>query len=164
MHLQYLGYPILNDPLYNDVIFGPEKGRAGNFGKTDEQLVKDLIHAHNAENWSKSEDEFPCLPIAVDTNGDAEVTGKLPKPEQLNHSTESVCSMQTQTGIDLPDTKFDQGKFSVDPFCQECKVRYKDPEPKDLIMYLHAVKYSGPDWEYETPMPVWANVNWENPL
>lgn len=33
-------------------MFGPLKGRGGDIGgKTDEQLVKDLINIHNAENW-----------------------------------------------------------------------------------------------------------------
>lgn len=33
-------------------MFGPVKGKGGDIGgKTDEQLVKDLINIHNAENW-----------------------------------------------------------------------------------------------------------------
>lgn len=46
------GYPVINDPLYNHDVFGPVKGKGGDIGgKTDEQLVKDLINIHNAENW-----------------------------------------------------------------------------------------------------------------
>lgn len=42
----------MNDPLYNHEVFGPNKGRGGDIGgKSDEQLVKDLINIHNAENW-----------------------------------------------------------------------------------------------------------------
>lgn len=42
----------MNDPLYNHEVFGPVKGRGGDIGgKTDDQLVKDLINIHNAENW-----------------------------------------------------------------------------------------------------------------
>lgn len=47
-----LGYPVVNDPLYNHEVFGPSKGKGGDIGgKSDEQLVKDLINIHNAENW-----------------------------------------------------------------------------------------------------------------
>lgn len=47
-----VGYPVVNDPLYNHEVFGPTKGRGGDIGgKTDEQLVRDLINIHNAENW-----------------------------------------------------------------------------------------------------------------
>lgn len=43
---------MINDPLYNHEVFGPVKGKGGDIGgKTDEQLVKDLINIHNAENW-----------------------------------------------------------------------------------------------------------------
>ena len=31
---------------------------------------------------------------------------------------------------------------TVDKNCYECKVRYRDPKPKDLVMFLHALKYS----------------------
>lgn len=50
--LYQIGYPVVNDPLYNHEVFGPTKGRGGDIGgKTDEQLVRDLINIHNAENW-----------------------------------------------------------------------------------------------------------------
>lgn len=164
VHLQYLGYPIENDPLYNDTIFGPEKGRNGNFGgKSDEQLVKDLIFAHNAENWCTSFNELPCLPEVLTNSSGAVSAEKSQITEIIDHNSESFISLSTQTGMDMPDMKFDKSKISIDPFCQECKIHYKDPESKDLIMYLHAMKYSGSDWAYESPMPVWADVNWKKP-
>lgn len=50
--LLHIGYPVVNDPLYNHEVFGPTKGKGGDIGgKTDEQLVRDLINIHNAENW-----------------------------------------------------------------------------------------------------------------
>jgi hypothetical protein len=51
-HRHFTGYPVVNDPLYNHEVFGPSKGKGGDIGgKTDEQLVRDLINIHNAENW-----------------------------------------------------------------------------------------------------------------
>ena len=41
----------MNDPLYNHVVFGPNKGKGGIIGKSDDQLIQDLIAIHNAENW-----------------------------------------------------------------------------------------------------------------
>lgn len=172
VHLQYLGHPIQNDPLYNDTIFGPEKGRDGNFGKTDEQLVQDLIKAHNAESWSVVDNGLPILPAvdyelpvlsaAVD-NGIGNQEPPLWQATNGELKSGVTIDASVQTGIDVPDVEFDKKKLTVDAHCHECKIRYKDPEPTDLVMYLHALRYSGPDWAYETPMPAWADVNWKEP-
>merc|ERR1719458_1612317 len=58
VHLQYLGFPVVNDPLYNHVVFGPEKGKGGRIGKSDEKLIEDLISIHNAENWLGMDDDL----------------------------------------------------------------------------------------------------------
>ena len=42
---------MINDPLYNHTVFGPNKGKGGIVGKSDSQLIQDLIAIHNAENW-----------------------------------------------------------------------------------------------------------------
>ena len=39
-----------------------------------------------------------------------------------------------------------------------------DPVHEDLVLYLHAYKYSGPDWEFETEMPYWAKEGFESPV
>lgn len=36
---------------------------------------------------------------------------------------------------------FRSDMMTYDPHCYECKVRYRDPKPKDLVMYLHALTY-----------------------
>ena len=33
VHLQWLGYPIVNDPIYNHEAWGPRKGKAGHIEK-----------------------------------------------------------------------------------------------------------------------------------
>ncbi len=37
---------------------------------------------------------------------------------------------------------FDTRKLSLDSHCYECKVKYRDPRPRDLVMFLHAWTYS----------------------
>ncbi|CAG7733055.1 unnamed protein product [Allacma fusca] len=292
VHLQYLGYPIVNDPLYNHVVFGPEKGKGGLIGKTDEQLIADLISIHNAENWLGIEGEEsggpsgdifgPPRPTpesdnhsssscgqssdmgalksditpegAVDQNSSTlspEPTATIPPPTPPSSSTstvssaissaspvlvasttqtpklgqaevfpingkvtvgtqtcedESPCSSFTNTstattnsssiqnssmnhGISTatstaaatttavgtasnaptnttaPTTTndplaFKSEQMTYDPHCYECKVRYRDPKPKDLVMYLHALTYKGPEWSFETKLPEWAGTEW----
>ena len=44
VHLQYLGHPIINDPLYNSDVWGPERGKGGNYGKSEEQVIFLYFH------------------------------------------------------------------------------------------------------------------------
>lgn len=43
--------------MYNHPVFGPEKGKGGLIGKSDDQLIQELISIHNAENWLGIEGE-----------------------------------------------------------------------------------------------------------
>lgn len=38
VHLQFLGYPIKHDTIYNTDAWGPEKGKNANYGKSVEQV------------------------------------------------------------------------------------------------------------------------------
>ncbi|XP_077266121.1 pseudouridylate synthase RPUSD2 isoform X2 [Temnothorax americanus] len=196
VHLQYLGYPVVNDPLYNHVVFGPHKGKGGNIGKTDEELVRDLISIHNAENWlgmdgdsdmslfkpkleleermlgSGSDKDNSSSPSSTPGLVEDEQQQQPPPPppplppqqqqqQQQPQQQESLkVTVGTQTGSEPPDSTFANDKVTVDPHCYECKVKYRDPKPSDLVMYLHAWRYCGPGWEYETPLPAWAASDW----
>ncbi|CAG9858944.1 unnamed protein product [Phyllotreta striolata] len=210
VHLQYLGHPVVNDPLYNHEVFGPLKGKGGDLGgKTDEELVRDLIHIHNAENWlgmdgdselsmfnsrksdldeslvgpivpkervlgdddadSVSREASPCEEPCDNSTAASQDPSKVPVDSINNNSSCSSGSgnnidvkvtVATQTGQEAPDLAFNHEKMTVDKHCYECKVRYRDPKPQDLVMYLHAWKYRGPGWEYVTELPDWAQVEW----
>lgn len=47
-----------------------------------------------------------------------------------------------------------------DHLCSECKLVRLDPTEKELVMYLHALRYKGPDFEYSTSLPDWAKEDW----
>ncbi|NWX13913.1 RUSD2 protein, partial [Aegotheles bennettii] len=49
VHLQYLGHPILNDPIYNMEAWGPDRGKGGKIDKTDEELLKALVEEHRSK-------------------------------------------------------------------------------------------------------------------
>ncbi|XP_065202693.1 uncharacterized protein LOC135833021 isoform X2 [Planococcus citri] len=210
VHLQYLGYPVINDPLYNHIVFGPEKGKGGNFGKSDEELITDLINIHNAEKWlgidgdidlsmfksmlknddidydggspchkECSRETSPCdldedsvsttPPPAVESPSLAALptsTSSSSTNDQRADSSDRSCkvTVATQTGQETPDSTFNPEKVTYDENCYECKVKYRDPKPKDLVMYLHAWKYRGPGWAYETALPEWAKQKWKEPV
>ncbi|XP_017878903.1 RNA pseudouridylate synthase domain-containing protein 2-like isoform X1 [Ceratina calcarata] len=186
VHLQYLGYPVVNDPLYNHVVFGPEKGKGGNIGKTDQELVRDLISIHNAENWlgmdgdsemslfkpkldieervlSNDKESSPSSTpgLGEEEQQQQQPQQQQPQQQQQQQQEQSLkVTVGTQTGSEPPDSSFTNDKMTVDPHCYECKVKYRDPKPSDLVMYLHAWRYCGPGWEYETPLPAWAASDW----
>ncbi|XP_034231414.1 RNA pseudouridylate synthase domain-containing protein 2-like isoform X2 [Thrips palmi] len=230
VHLQFLGFPVVNDPLYNHVVFGPNKGKGGLIGKADDELIRDLVNIHNAENWlgmdgdsdlsmfkplardleeDKGDDDdgdvsrepSPCGscednsgPACMSpglhnnnnntsalnnnsSNNSHAAMASLPSAgvssglvgtgannhHHHNNNNNNKVTVATQTGHECPDLAFQQDKMSHDPHCYECKVRYRDPKPRDLIMYLHAWKFRGPDWSYETELPDWSKVDWCEP-
>lgn len=59
----------------------------------------------------------------------------MPPALQCSSSMESVGSLG---GVGAGSK---MNKITVDEHCYECKVHYRDPKSKDLIMYLHAWKY-----------------------
>jgi len=160
VHLQFLGFPITNDPLYNSDIFGPEKGKGGNLGKSQEQLVEDLIKYHTVENWINS-DEYEASEIeheskkiikkdTVETSDEKDECCQLVKDRYENEE----ASIKTEILAKDPETCDPY----FDPHCGECKIDYKDPPPRTLVMFLHALKYSGEGWSYQTEMPDWAKL------
>ncbi|KAK9888707.1 hypothetical protein WA026_000937 [Henosepilachna vigintioctopunctata] len=195
VHLQYLGFPIVNDPLYNHSVFGPLKGKGGDLGgKTDEELIQDLIHIHNAENWLGMDGDSDLSMFNTRKDLDENLVGHVSPKENTSKNESEVTStsaceiscdtsksipcelstnksvivpsishrqtVATQTGHESPDMMFNPEKMTNDEHCYECKVRYRDPKPQDLIMYLHAWTYKGPGWSYKTPLPQWADVDW----
>ncbi|KAK4296455.1 hypothetical protein Pmani_031054 [Petrolisthes manimaculis] len=219
VHLQYLGFPIVNDPLYNHTVFGPNKAKGGIVNKTDDQLIQDLIKIHNAENWlgmdgdaeysmfkprekNETEEEggsqrntpspkekspptsatprvtSPPALVAPTSYQPPKILVPSPVDPQGPLQTPDVSTVKTinalhRTGCetDIVGTRSEAGReygyqahlMTVDEHCYECKVRYRDPKPRDLVMYLHALKYSGPGWQFETKLPDWAHENWDNP-
>ncbi len=239
----------MNDPLYNHPVFGPVKGKGGLVGKTDEELIAQLISIHNAENWlgiegedgvgasvdifgpplpplppsaapddtlllsvqSEPEPQLPSdlkrelgessLPEPKKARGDEEndnakdqengqststliSSEETPTPSQVLNSEDgppaviggkvtvtvgtqtgddeplarptsvspatstSSCTFDSSTASPLPSganctslANFRNQNMTHDPHCYECKVRYRDPKPKDLVMYLHALSY-----------------------
>ena len=134
VHLQYLGFPIANDPLYNSQIFGPEKAKGGLTGKTNEELIEDLIKNHTLENWVESEEYEASRMVMTESRDTTE-----------KDSTE-------EDKIEEEEREF------YDADCRECRTRYKDPPADTLVMFLHALKYSGQGWSYQTDVPSWAHL------
>ncbi|XP_075019743.1 pseudouridylate synthase RPUSD2 [Calonectris borealis] len=197
VHLQYLGHPIVNDPIYNMEAWGPDRGKGGKIDKTDEELLKALVEEHrskqsldilgileedlnsNAENkdsgnsgdCTKSAQADPINENSCPAKGtkDPERDAKDPERNDI-----AACPLNSDTNLEMLEKNEELGSCEnrggqtggesseeKDPLCVECKITRRDPSPKDLVMYLHALRYKGAEFEYCSKMPEWAMEDWE---
>lgn len=166
VHLQFLGHPILNDPIYNSAAWGPSRGQGGHIPKTDEELLRDLVAEHQAK------ESLNVLDLCEGDLASGLMDSTAPSAELAKGSLEELATVaQKRDGIaeaasqdlDTPEktAKADVTNQETDPLCAECRVLRQDPLPQDLVMFLHALRYKGPDFEYVSPMPVWAQDDWQ---
>ncbi|XP_029982654.1 pseudouridylate synthase RPUSD2 [Sphaeramia orbicularis] len=192
VHLQYLGFPILNDPIYGSSAWGPHRGKGGLVGKSDEELLHALVKEHQAQE-SLNLLDLPDDGIVIQETGNNKTSDENDKSGKSHESdTCSVDNKQVVTGCsgsnkvsneDVSDgtscsdpngqtspnkSNGDQTTDSTqqnptggeDRLCSECKLVRPDPTEKELIMYLHALRYKGPEFEYSTRLPDWAKEDW----
>ncbi|XP_029454420.1 RNA pseudouridylate synthase domain-containing protein 2 isoform X2 [Rhinatrema bivittatum] len=182
VHLQFLGHPIVNDPIYNAHAWGPSKGKGGKINKTDEELLQALVEEHRkkqsldildlSEDSLKLEiegrdfkDSGVSQPAEEDICADSSVKEDNENEERTPESSLSpdilikTCKTVSE-GCD-PSGQQEIYRIPKDPLCGECKIERQDPSPKDLVMYLHALRYKGAEFDYSTTMPEWALENWQ---
>ena len=122
-HLQLLGHPIVNDPIYNHHAWGESRYKYGPCERSLEGVVDTIL-----TEWK-----------GLGKNG-----------EKSNSESGEVASEGTKSAKE---------KVHIDfyPDCPECVDPIPDPTVESLIMFLHALKYKGIGWEFETSMPEWAS-------
>jgi len=108
VHLLHLGFPIVNDHLYNKPLWkedlSGEEGEA-RLKRIAKTLLDEAIE-REPDLPNLTEDDAPCI----------------------------EC-LAIEKGLSRPI-----------------------PKPEDMCIYLHAYRYSCPEWSYETAMPSWATL------
>jgi len=130
VHLQYLGYPIVNDQLYNDDVWGPNKGKNADYGKPFDELCEAVKNAHRSELWH------------IDGSLDPEYTERMRVAASQELQQEPDVALE-----DRPD---------VDFYCRDCHLLKKEVPQKHFVMYLHCLKYETDEWSFSAPLPDWA--------
>ncbi|KAA0190972.1 Pseudouridine synthase [Fasciolopsis buskii] len=146
VHLQFLGYPIVEDPLYNSTDWGPEKGKNAQYGIPIEEVIQRISNSRTASAYLQKDDE-----------GEEQNKG-LPQ-DSLGHERtpfERFVARVHRDRSSLDSTVQDQLIASFDPHCPDCQRCYRDPEMHQLVLRLHAYRYTGSDWTYTAPLPDWA--------
>ncbi|RMZ90571.1 hypothetical protein DV736_g2192, partial [Chaetothyriales sp. CBS 134916] len=185
VHLQFLGHPITNDPIYsNRRVFGPDLAKNDSSSEHDREIM-DRLHKMGKTELAGSvdygEDERDVSTL-VDQNQQMTVSdarqlqsGKKPLPQTL-HAGRSDCAPppkghdysaadpQYAELVKAHDEMVDdynrrKGEKMTGEKCQICDTPlYSDPGPHELGIYLHALAYSDLDgkWDYRSPLPSWA--------
>lgn len=127
--------------------------------QTDRDTVetdRGIVDKGDIPNEIRKEKEINIEKEEYDRMGDdpkKEVSkeGEPPVLDQINEQSTKPPFGQDDTLPTVP----------MDPDCTECHTYHSDPTPNDLVMYLHALKYQGEDWEFSTEVPEWAQEDWE---
>ncbi|OTF82989.1 RNA pseudouridylate synthase domain-containing protein 2-like, partial [Euroglyphus maynei] len=149
VHLQYLGHPIVNDSFYNSTVFGEKKGRDGDLGKSREQLLKDLEEAHDKSIYINQPKDHDQQQARIDDERNIHAIKALE-----HYTSQSIWNDLKANYV------FDANKYEKDPDCNECRIETFDPVAYEQLIYLHALRYQGKDWSFETQTPVWAKDTW----
>lgn len=90
IHLQYLGYPIVNDPLYNQpTVWGKDNGKGGVYEYTKEQIEENFLKAHSYEAWiikQEQENQTEKSEKSEGTKDDENKNEKIDQSIQLDNS------------------------------------------------------------------------------
>jgi len=140
VHLQHLGFPIANDPIYNN---DPAVNRLSMY-KNGEEGESEVFEKNEEEEEENSKTE---------EDGDA----SLPTPSPS--STIPSSSDPSSSSPSPPDPSLNNEPLFPPPVkCHDCLNPKPDPLPHEMCLFLHAYIYEGPEWKFETPLPKWAII------
>ncbi|KAJ2614467.1 DRAP deaminase [Coemansia sp. RSA 1365] len=145
VHLQFLGFPIANDPLYNNKdVWGDDLGKDGSLPTTSDQSNNSVVS--------------PTLQKPV---FDPDL-----KPTKMAGKCDDECNNYAWSGVisrmEIWQAKQDAVRqINSDNdgprMCDVCaNPSMPDPTLDQLCIWLHAWRYSGPGWSFKTPLPDWA--------
>ncbi|KAJ5098119.1 hypothetical protein N7532_005120 [Penicillium argentinense] len=146
VHLQFLGHPITNDPIYsNRRVFGPELARNEDHGERDEEIMERLHKMGKTEvadtaTYRTHLTAAPNVPPGTDPAVLAE-----------------IMSREQQAAAE--DYEKRKGERLSGDLCDVCGTElYTDPGPHELGLFLHAVAYAdlNGNWKYRSKMPTWG--------
>ncbi|KKZ67584.1 pseudouridylate synthase [[Emmonsia] crescens] len=146
VHLQYLGHPITNDPIYsNRRVFGHSLGKADATGENDQQII------YRLSKMGKSE---PADSLSYQTF-------QTPPPESVSKNDPAVVDklLAKEHEVMVNDYLKRKGEKMNGKKCETCGTElYTDPGVHELGIFLHAVSYADVTgaWKYKSKMPGWA--------
>ncbi|KAJ2313553.1 DRAP deaminase [Coemansia sp. RSA 2704] len=149
VHLQFLGFPIANDPLYNNVeVWGDAKGKAGALPQALAESAEPAELVEPAEPADGGEPIVRPAKMVGACDGDRKNDSwktLIRRMEDWKDRQDAIEHVNACVGDSGPGV------------CEKCSNPVLlDPLPHELCIWLHAWRYSGPDWSFETELPEWA--------
>ena len=96
------------------------------------------------------------VPLSCMAPSPAVVSSSLPTGASATAASVPLsCKAPSPAGVSSSAAAVD-----FDPTCKDCVQPTRDPNPKELVMFLHALRYSGPDFDFATALPEWALESW----
>ncbi|CRG83692.1 hypothetical protein PISL3812_01047 [Talaromyces islandicus] len=146
VHLQFLGYPISNDPIYSNLrVFGPDLGKHDDSDRRDNEIIDRL------SNMGKTE-------LADTTTYRTHITCPPAVPPETDPKiVEAMLAREHEAAVDRYHLR--KGEKLSGANCDVCETPlYTDPAPHELIIFLHAARYSDHacSWSYKSKLPAWA--------
>ena len=122
---------------------------------SNEPNSKNVSEGENVEDFGEPSEHHNEQPTKKAKLRDNETTSDL-RPNELktiqagdDGSAEQQAPSPTVTA-----------SADYDPTCKDCVQPTRDPNTQELVMFLHALRYSGPDFDFSTPLPDWAEETW----
>ncbi len=167
VHLQHLGYPITNDPLYNN---DPAVNKLGIYTSDGIALSKltslmdddgeDIFESTLETKDANTPQNSATLP--TNTNMPTSIPDTSTTTANTTHTTDTTGKTNTTATTDTTNTTDKTNTTeathttNIDPECPDCQHPKSDPLPQNMCLYLHAFIYEGPNWKFETELPDWA--------
>ncbi|XP_014677074.1 PREDICTED: RNA pseudouridylate synthase domain-containing protein 2-like [Priapulus caudatus] len=104
VHLQFLGHAIINDPIYNSDVWGPNAGLGGKYDKTKDEIIRDMLIAHDRDAFA--DDLDPDNEVATLGGEVTTLDGEVATPglEVLANAAASVGDSAHHSAIQKPTT------------------------------------------------------------
>ncbi|OJJ51220.1 hypothetical protein ASPZODRAFT_127247 [Penicilliopsis zonata CBS 506.65] len=149
VHLQFLGHPISNDPIYsNRRVFGPDLGKLDTSAERDSEIIDRLNEVGKSEVAQAPE------PVSYRTH----LTAAPAVPPGTDPAVvEELVTREHEAATAEYEKR--KGEKLSGLVCEICDTPlYTDPAPHELGIYLHALAYSDLNggWVYRSQIPEWA--------
>ncbi|KAL7063114.1 hypothetical protein AAHC03_0215 [Spirometra sp. Aus1] len=165
VHAQYLGFPLVGDPLYNSYDWGPTKGAFADYLQPRSALIEALAASRSRSAYLQGALSEAAVAVASDsdtanTRGDAvshtEDGAPPAKAARLETVTTTGLRYYSSDMADAEQRALLEAAYDRD--CPDCNRRFADPQLGNLVLRLHAFRYSGSNWSFTAPLPAWATA------